>query len=59
MIEKLVDKNTSQEKERQKSKEAQQRVTYSAIFFFKKPKEDLAGGTMAAKTSLHPATGAA
>ena len=54
MIEKLIDKNSKSRKRKAKSKEAQQRVTYSAIFFFKKPKEDLAGGTMAAKTSPPP-----
>ena len=53
MIRKLNDKNMSQEKEN-RSKEAKQGITHSAILFFRKPTEDLRGGTIAAKTSLPP-----
>ena len=52
MIRKLDDKSMSQGKNKNISKETQQGITYSTIFFFIKPKEDLTGGTMAAKTSL-------
>ena len=40
----------SQEKEN-RSKEAKQGITHSATLFFRKPTEDLRGGTIAAKTS--------
>ena len=36
------------------SKEIKLEFTHSAIFFFIKPKEDLVGGTTAAKTSPPP-----
>ena len=51
MIRKLDDKSMSQGKNKNISKETQQGITYSTIFFFIKPKEDFKGGTMAAKTS--------
>ena len=41
-------------KKENRSKETKPEFTHSAIFFFIKPKEDLAGGTTAAKTSPPP-----
>ena len=48
MTRKLANKNKN------RSKEIKSECTHSAIFFFIKPKEDLAGGTTAAKTSPPP-----
>ena len=39
------------QKEENRSKETKPEFTHSAIFFFVKPKEDLAGETTVAKTS--------
>ena len=44
-------------KKENRSKETKPEFTHSAIFFFIKPKEDLAGGTTAAKTSPPPYDG--
>ena len=41
-------------KKENRSREIKPEFTHSAIFFFIKPKEDLAGGTTAAKTSPPP-----
>ena len=51
MTRKLTDKN---KKKGKRSKEIKPEFTHSAIFFFIKPKEDLAGGTTVAKTSPPP-----
>ena len=48
MTRKLTDKN---KKKGKRSKEIKPEFTHSAIFFFIKPKEDLRGGTIAAKIS--------
>ena len=51
MTRKLANKNKKKEN---RSKEIKPEFTHSAIFFFIKPKEDLVGGTTAAKTSPPP-----
>ena len=51
MTRKLANKNKKKENI---SKEIKPEFTHSAIFFFIKPKEDIAGGTTAAKTSPPP-----
>ena len=51
MTRKLVKKNKKKEN---RSKEIKPEFTHPAIFFFIKPKEDLVGGTTAAKTSPPP-----
>ena len=55
MTRKLANKN--KKKKENRSKEIKPEFTHSAIFFFIKPKEDLAGGTTAAKTSPPPYDG--
>ena len=52
MTRKLANKN--KKKRENRNKEIKPEFTLSAIFFFIKPKEDLVGGTTAAKTSPPP-----
>ena len=51
MTRKLANKNKKKEN---RSREIKPEFTHLAILFFIKPKEDLAGGTTAAKTSPPP-----
>ena len=51
MTTKLANKNKKKEN---RSKEIKPEFTHPVIFFFIKPKEDLVGGTTAAKTSSPP-----